>query len=100
MVCRSARKKYASSGAARWILGDWQVNTVFAAYTGKPFSVSAAGAALNAPGDTLTADQVKADVDKLGGVGPGQYFFDPKAFAPVNVVRFGNTGRNTFAAPV
>jgi hypothetical protein len=92
-------KKYAGSGPARLILGGWQVNGVFAAYQGRPFTVSASGAALNAPGNGQTADQIKPVVEKLGGVGAGQPFYDPAAFAPVNQARFGGTGRNILRGP-
>jgi hypothetical protein len=92
-------KKYANSGPARWILGDWQVNGVFAAYQGRPFTVGAAAGALNAPGNTQTADQVKPDVEKLGGIGAGQPFYDPLAFAAPTGVRFGSTGRNLLRGP-
>jgi hypothetical protein len=92
-------KKYASSGAAKWLLGGWQVNGVLSAITGKPFTVTGSGAALNAPDNTQTADQVKTDVQRLGGTGPGQYYYDPTAFAPVNQPRFGNTGPNILRIP-
>lgn len=92
-------KKYANGGAARWILGDWQVNGVFASYQGRPFTVGAAQGALNAPGNTQTADQVKDTVTKLGGVGPGQPFYDPTAFAAPVGVRFGSSGRNLLRGP-
>jgi hypothetical protein len=92
-------KSYAKHGVARVLLGDWQVNGVGALYSGTPFTVTASGAALNAPGNTQTADQVKATVDKLGGIGPGQPFYDPTAFAPVNQARFGNVGRNRLRGP-
>jgi hypothetical protein len=72
---------------------------VFAAFQGRPFTVSANGASLNAPGNAQTADQVKPVVEKIGGVGPGQFFYDPKAFAAVTDVRFGSSGRNLLRAP-
>jgi hypothetical protein len=92
-------KKYANSGVARWLLGDWQVNGVFAAYQGRPFTVSAAQGALNAPGNAQTADQVKPEVERLGGIGAGQPFFDPAAFAAPTGVRFGTSGRNLLRGP-
>jgi hypothetical protein len=92
-------KKYANSGAARWIFGGWQINGLFAAYQGLPFTVTASGAGLNAPGNSQTADQVKPNVEKIGGVGPGQFFYDPSAFAPVNEARFGTSGRNILRGP-
>lgn len=94
-----AGKKFANSGASRWIFGDWQINGVFAAYSGRPFTVGAAAGALNAPGNTQTADQVKPVVEKLGGIGPGQPFFDPSAFAAPVGVRFGTSGRNLLRGP-
>jgi hypothetical protein len=92
-------KKFASSGPSRWILGDWQLNGVFASFMGRPFTVGAAAGALNAPGNIQTADQVKEKVEKLGGVGPGRPFYDPTAFAAPTGVRFGTTGRNLLRGP-
>jgi hypothetical protein len=91
--------KHANSGALRWILGGWQLNGVFAAYQGRPFTVTASGAGLNAPGSGQTADQVKPTVEKLGGVGPGEFYYDRAAFAPVNEARFGTSGRNLLRGP-
>lgn len=82
-------KPYLTSGVASRILGGWQVNGLFAAYSGTPFNVTASGSSLNAPGNTQRADQVKDDVQILGGTGPGQSYFDPFAFAPVTEARFG-----------
>ena len=38
-------------------------------------------------------------VPKLGGIGPGQPYYDPNAFAPVTAVRFGTSGRDILRAP-
>jgi hypothetical protein len=88
-----------SSGPASWIVGGWQVNGTLSAYSGTPFTVTASGASLNAPFNTQTADQVLPTVQKLGGIGSGRPYYDPKAFAPVRDVRFGTTGRNILRAP-
>jgi hypothetical protein len=93
-------KKYAQSGIAGAILGNWQVNGVFAAYTGTPFSVLAPGSSLNAPNNTQTANQVLPTVDQPGNVGPGQFYYNPAAFAPVTAANtFGNSGRNILRNP-
>ena len=92
-------KQMLNSGPASMIFGNWQVNGVFAAFQGRRFTVGASGSALNAPGNSQTADQVKSDVEKIGDIGPGQYFYDPTAFAPVQEVRFGTSGRNIMRAP-
>jgi hypothetical protein len=85
---------------ARAILSNWQVNGIFSAYTGTPFTVMASTASLNAPGNsTQTADQVKPTVTKLGGVGRDAPYYDPSAFVPVTAVRFGTSGRNILRGP-
>jgi hypothetical protein len=93
-------KAWANSGAAAKILGNWQINGTFGAYTGTPFTVTASGASVNAPGNTQTADLVKpGKVAKIGKIGPGEQFFDATAFRSVTEVRFGNTGRNILTGP-
>lgn len=86
----------------RGVLGavsrDWQVNGVFSAYSGTPFTVSASATSLNAPGNSQTADQV-ASVRVLGGIGPGAPYFDPTSWAPVTEARYGNSGRNSVRGP-
>ena len=92
-------KPYGQSGFLAHLLGGWQVNGTFSAYSGLPFTVTASGASLNAPNNTQTADQVLPTVANLGGIGPGNPYYDPNAFAPVSVVRFGTAGRNILRAP-
>jgi hypothetical protein len=58
--------------------------------------VGADGGALNAPGNTQTADQVKPDVQKVGSL---DEFYDRTAFAGVTQARFGTTGRNILRGP-
>lgn len=93
-------KSFLKSGPLSYIVGNWQVNGIMSAYTGTPFTVVASGAALNAPGNTQTADQVKSHVDRPGQVGPGTFYYDPTAFAaPKDPGRFGTTGRNLMRNP-
>jgi hypothetical protein len=81
------------------IVGGWQLNTILKLTSGTPFTVTASGNSLNAPGSTQMADLVKDDVEIFGGVGRGNSYFDPFAFAPVTEVRFGNAGFNTLEGP-
>lgn len=94
-------KTLAREGMAATILGNWQVNGIFSAYTGLPFTVTAPSGPLNAPDNTQTANQVKTTVARPGNVGPGQFYFDPTAFAPVTgtVPVFGTSGRNILRNP-
>ena len=95
-------KQWASSGgAATKILSDWQVSGIFSAISGQPgwnSPLRASGASLNAVGQAQTPDQV-GPVKKLGGIGPGQPFYDPSAFVAVTRVGYGNVGRNTLLGP-
>ena len=92
-------KRWVSSGIRAAILGGWQVNGILSLYSGPPFSVTAPGADLNAPGNTQRADLVKRDVQKFGRTGPGQKFYDPTAFAQVREPRFGTAGFNLLRGP-
>jgi Carboxypeptidase regulatory-like domain/TonB dependent receptor-like, beta-barrel len=95
-----ANKRWAQEGFGKAVLGGWQVNGIFSAYSGTPFTVTASGTSLNSPvGTTQVADQVLSEVKKLGDVGPGVPFFDPLAFRQVTEVRFGNVGRNSLRGP-
>ena len=58
-------------GMVAAIVGGWQVNNILSFTSGTPFDVTAAGTSLNAPENTQRADQVKSDVEILGGIGRG-----------------------------
>jgi hypothetical protein len=94
-------KKWLTDKAPAAILGGWQVTGIYSYYTGRPFTVTASDASLQAPlGGTQTPDQVKPEVRKLGGIGPGTPYYDPSAFAVVTGdPRYGSVGRNTLRQP-
>jgi len=92
-------KKYFTSGAGNWLLGGWQMNGLMSAYSGPPFSVTAPGTDLNAPGNAQRADLLNPVVKKIGGAGPGQKWFDPTAFGQVREARFGTSGWNNLQSP-
>jgi hypothetical protein len=88
-------KKYATSGVGAAVLGGWQANGIIAIYSGSPFTVTADGTSLNAPGNSQTADLV-GTVHKIGTI---NQYYDVTAFAPITTARFGNTGRNFLRGP-
>ncbi|MBI1897730.1 MAG: TonB-dependent receptor [Acidobacteria bacterium] len=92
-------KRWLAGGVGAALFGGWQVNSLLSLVTGTPFSVGSSGNSLDLPGSSQTADQVKPTVEKLGGVGKGQSYFDPLAFQPVTEARFGNTGHNILRGP-
>jgi hypothetical protein len=92
-------KKWATSGPLSWLAGGWQVNGILSAVTGSPFYVTSSGTSLNAPGSAQRADQVKENVEILGGAGRGQSYFDPLAYRAVTEARFGTAGFNSLRGP-
>ena len=92
-------RKFANDGGAlSKVVGGWQLNSYFTAFSGSPFSVSASAASLGA-NSPQRADQVKTDVEILGGIGVDNPYFDPTAFRPVTEARFGTAGFNTLRGP-
>jgi hypothetical protein len=92
-------RAHLTEGVAGAILGGWQINNLVSMISGPPFSVLADDTSLNLPGSTQTADQVKTDVEKLGGSGPDHPYYDQAAFADVTEARFGTSGYNTLRGP-
>ena len=88
-----------SGGVLAAIAAGWQLSSTFTAYSGAPFTVSSSGTSLNAPGNPQLADQVKDNVEILGGVGPTTPYFDITAFQAVTQARFGNGTFNSLRGP-
>jgi hypothetical protein len=95
----SGKRWLNSGGVASALLSGWQLNGVFVAYSGNPFSVSASAASLNTPANTQRANQVQPAVNYARRTGPGESWFDPLAFAPVTTAAFGTAGFNTLRGP-
>jgi len=93
-------------GFGKALVSDWQLNGTYAAFSGNPFTMLAAGTSLNTPGvnpgnnqaGLNTADQVSdyTITNNIGNEGP---WFNTAGFAQPTGVRFGNTGRNQFYGP-
>jgi hypothetical protein len=93
-------KSYAKSGVPAALFGNWVVNGVVSAFTGTPFTVSAPAGALNAPDNSQTANLLTPSAQFVGGIGPGNYWYNPANFSAVTTpLTFGNTGRNIFTVP-
>lgn len=92
-------KKFLQTGMASAVLGGWQANGIFAAYMGRPYTLSASATSLNMPGNAQTPDQVNLNVAKIGLAGDDGTWFDTSAFARPTGARFGTVGRNTMRGP-
>jgi hypothetical protein len=86
-------------GIAGAIVSGWQLNGLLNSYTGLPFSVTGSSTSLNVSGSSQTADQILPNVQTIGGVGPGQSWFTPAAYANVTAVRFGTSGWDVLRGP-
>ena len=91
-------KTSSSKDIAHLILGDWQLNGIFSAVSGTPFTISADGTQLNMPGNPQTAD-LNGEYKIIGDHADDGPFFDPASFSQPQGVRLGNTGRNQFRGP-
>jgi Carboxypeptidase regulatory-like domain/TonB dependent receptor-like, beta-barrel len=87
---------YGNVGKA--IISDWQVNGVFAAYSGVPFNMSAGSGGVNTPSNRQTPDQV-GELTHVGAVGASGLYYDPSAFVQPQGVKFGSVGRNAIRGP-
>jgi hypothetical protein len=93
-------KRFGSGNkAVGMILGGWQLNNLTMYQTGTPIRVTSDGGSLALPGSGQRADQVVAEVNKLGGIGVGRPYYDPFAFQRVTDARFGNAGINSLRGP-
>jgi hypothetical protein len=95
----AGRRFLNEGGILAGIVGGWQLSSTFTAYSGSAFTVTSSAASLNAPGSPQLADQVKDDVEILGGVGPTTPYFDVTAFKPVTEARFGDGSFNSLRGP-
>jgi hypothetical protein len=82
----------------RALINDWQVNGLFAAFSGTPFTVTASGTSLNTPSNQQNADLVGTFTSN-GKIGDEGAWFDTTAFAQPTGVRFGTSNRNQFYGP-
>jgi outer membrane receptor protein involved in Fe transport len=76
-----------------WVLGGWQISGIFAAYSGTPVNFSASNATLRAPDNKQWPTRIAGDPEVFGDIGPGQLYFDTKAFAAPPENAFSNMKR-------
>src|SRR5713226_10566823 len=64
LICHPPRMaadvpRWSQGGTSAAILGGWQINGLFSAFSGRPFTALASNTSLNAPGSTQFADCVR-----------------------------------------
>ncbi len=83
----------------RGLFGGFTLSGIFAARTGTPIDIT--GTSLTstvAPGTTNRPNQT-GEATILGGLGPGQLYFDTSVFVNPDPFTFGNVGRNSLRGP-
>jgi hypothetical protein len=91
-------KRFANKGIGSYLLGRWQLNGIFRAVSGTPFSITADATSCNCPGNGNYAD-VLGKPQIVAGKGPGQTWFSTASFGVPGANRFGNAGRDIVRGP-
>jgi Carboxypeptidase regulatory-like domain/TonB dependent receptor len=91
-----------SSTTSGKLLSGWQINGIFAAYSGTPFSIGGTNDPLDCPGCGSIFINVSGDPEPVGKVGSSETYYDKSLFSqPTGIGKegFGNSGRNRFRRP-
>lgn len=86
-------KRWMSDGMLGRIAGGWQVSGMFQAQSGRPLNITGDGTRYNTPGNQAYPD-VNGGHKVLGGLGPGQLYFDPTVYSLPAAGTNGNMTRN------
>lgn len=92
-------QKLLTHGIGGALLGGWQLNGIFAAYSGTPITITASSTSLNAPGSIQIADKIKPGRCTLGPYQAGAPYIDPTCFTSVTTARFGTAGFDSVRGP-
>jgi len=94
-----------SKGALAAIVKDWQINGIFSAYSGTPFSIGGTNPALNCQGCSSIGTLINVQGDPKPSGSAGSYtepWYDPSAFSQptgTGIDGFGTSKRNQFRTP-
>ena len=86
-------KRWMNESLLGKIVGGWQLSGLFIAQSGSPLNITGNGTLLNTPGNTAFAN-LNGSNKVLGGLGPGQLYFDPSVYALPAAGVQGNMRRN------
>jgi outer membrane receptor protein involved in Fe transport len=87
-------KHWMNEGTLGKIIGGWQVSGLFVAQSGQALTIGGDGTLLNTPGNTPFVN-LNGDNQVLGGLGPGQLYFDPTVYSLPGAGTQGNMKRHS-----
>ncbi len=88
-----------SSNLIAYLVKDWQINGIYSAFSGTPFTIGGNNAQLLAPGaGSITINQ-SADVSEINSPGRDVKWLDTSIFSNPTGLQWGNSGRNAFRYP-
>ena len=87
-------KRWMNESLLGKIVGGWQLSGIFIAQSGTPLNITGNGTLLNTPGNTAFAD-LNGSNRVLGGLGPGELYFDPSVYSLPAAGVQGNMRRNS-----
>jgi hypothetical protein len=86
-------RRWLKDGPLSQVLGGWQVSGFFTAQSGTPIDFRASGTTLHAP-DNTQRPNVSGTPAVVGGIGPGNLWFDTSVFSAPPPDTWGNAARN------
>ena len=88
-----------SSNLLAYLVKDWQVNGIFAAFSGTPFTIGGNNPTLLAPGaGAVTANQ-SGDIRVINDPSRDVKWIDTTVLTNPTGLQWGNSGRNAFRGP-
>jgi hypothetical protein len=87
-------KKWMGEGLLGKIVGGWQLSGIFIAQSGQPLGIGGNGTLLNTPGNSAFVN-LNGENTVLGGLGPGELYFDPSVYSLPAAGQQGNMKRNS-----
>jgi len=86
-------KRWMGEGTLGKIVGGWQLSGLFIAQSGTALTIGGNGTLLNTPGNAAYAN-LNGSHTVLGGLGPGNLYFDPTVYSLPAAGVQGNLQRN------
>jgi Carboxypeptidase regulatory-like domain len=86
-------KRWMGEGTLGKIVGGWQLSGLFIAQSGQPRTIGGNGNLLNTPGNNAYSN-LNGEHIVLGGLGPGELYFDPTVYSLPPAGVQGNLKRN------